>query len=78
MNEKGWIQRFRKACQGDPAVLTPWKALGTIGQAAGLEIGYTRLSEVFGELSESVPAYRGLSLDDLGAHGLSEQGQENN
>jgi NADH-quinone oxidoreductase subunit G len=76
VNERGWIQRFRKACQGDASVLSPWKALGTIGQAAGFDIGYTRLSEVFGELGKKVPAYAGLTLDDLGAHGVAERDLE--
>ncbi len=69
VNFQDRVQRFRRARLLRPEVHPPWRALCSVAEAAGLEVSYESLNEVFSEMAEKVPAFRGLALDAIGPHG---------
>jgi NADH-quinone oxidoreductase subunit G len=66
----GRIQRIRAAI-GRPADVRPeWQLLIELGNRLGLELSHATARAVLEEISRSVPLYRGIDLDEIGARGV--------
>ena len=47
-----------------------WKIVTSIGNALGSRFRYTTSEEIFKEISDKIPAYKGMTYSRLAAHGL--------
>jgi NADH-quinone oxidoreductase subunit G len=70
-NHEGRVQRFWPALQPPPLARPAWQVLGVV--LAGLDDGQApgTAAQAFLRLAELVPAYRGVSYDQVGAVGAA-------
>ena len=48
-----------------------WRIIAAIASAMGVKMKYSSAEEVFKEIAENVPAFKGLSYKIIGTHGAS-------
>ena len=48
-----------------------WRIIAAIASAMGVKMKYATAEEVFKEIAERVPAFKGLSYSKIGIHGIS-------
>jgi predicted molibdopterin-dependent oxidoreductase YjgC len=48
-----------------------WRIIAAVASAMGVKMKYTAAEEVFKEIAERVPAFKGLSYSKIGTHGTS-------
>jgi NADH-quinone oxidoreductase subunit G len=66
----GRIQRLRIAIAHPGEVRAGWWVVTELARRCGLELQVERGVEAFEQLAGSVPGYRGLTLEDVGARGV--------
>jgi len=66
----GRLQRQRIAIAFPGEVRAGWWVLTEIAAACGLDTGVQRPSDAFAQLVAAVPFYEGLTLEEIGAHGV--------
>ena len=72
----GRLQRMRTAIAHPGSVRAGWSVVAEIARRAGLETGALTSPMVFAQLVESVPFYRGLTLEEIGGRGVRWQDRE--
>jgi NADH-quinone oxidoreductase subunit G len=72
----GRVQRLRAAIAHPGQVRPGWWAVAEASKRVGYDLGVLTSPMAFGQLSRSVPFYRGLTLDDLGGRGIRWQERE--
>ena len=66
----GRLQRLRIAIAHPGEVRPGWAVLAELARRAGTDFGVERSEDVFEQLVAAVPFYEGLTLDELGGHGV--------
>ncbi|HEX3975771.1 MAG TPA: NADH-quinone oxidoreductase subunit NuoG [Solirubrobacteraceae bacterium] len=66
----GRLQRQRIAIAYPGEVRAGWWVLTEIAAACGLDTGVERAGDAFAQLVAAVPFYEGLTLEEIGGHGL--------
>jgi NADH-quinone oxidoreductase subunit G len=66
----GRLQRLRPAIGHPGEVRMEWQLLIELGRRLGFELPHLTAGMVFKELTERVPLYRGLTLDEIGGDGI--------
>jgi NADH-quinone oxidoreductase subunit G len=66
----GRLQRMRMAIAHPEEVQPGWAVLAEVSQRAGLETDAGRSAEVFEQLVAAVPFYEGITLEEIGGHGV--------
>jgi len=66
----GRLQRLRIAIAHPGEVKPGWAVLAEIGRRIGSDLGVARSRDVFEQLVAAVPFYEGLTLEQLGGHGV--------
>jgi NADH-quinone oxidoreductase subunit G len=66
----GRLQRLRIAIAHPDQVRTGWAVVAEIARRAGTEFGVERSADVFAQLVDTVAFYEGLTLEELGGHGV--------
>ncbi len=66
----GRLQRLRIAIAHPGEVRAGWAVVAEIARRAGVELGVQRSAEAFAQLVGAVPFYAGLTLEELGGHGV--------
>ena len=66
----GRVQRLRAAIAHPDEVRPGWSILADLAKRVGYDLGVLTSPMAFGQLSRSVPFYRGLTLEDIGGRGL--------
>ena len=64
------VQRVRRALRPLPGAKADWEILLALATHLGQKWGYSGPRDVFKEIAESNPLYRGLTWEDLGAQGI--------
>jgi NADH-quinone oxidoreductase subunit G len=72
----GRVQRLRAAIAHPGQVRPGWWAVAEVAKRVGSDLGVLTSPMAFGQLSRSVPFYRGLTLDALSGHGIRWQERE--
>ncbi|NJD19678.1 MAG: 2Fe-2S iron-sulfur cluster binding domain-containing protein [Gemmatimonadetes bacterium] len=68
-NFQGWVQRFWPALTGPGAARPAWFALGAlVAQVTGTDV-IRSAGEAFARMAQQVPAFAGMTYDDLGKRG---------
>jgi NADH-quinone oxidoreductase subunit G len=68
-NFEGRVQRFRAAVEPLGEARPTWEVLGRLLTALGEPVGFTRAEQWFRTLAETVPAFDGLTYEQLGDAG---------
>jgi NADH-quinone oxidoreductase subunit G len=66
----GRLQRLRSAIAHPRQVRSGWSLLADIGRRAGLDLGVLSGPTAFEQLVQAVPFYSGLTLEEIGGHGV--------
>jgi NADH-quinone oxidoreductase subunit G len=66
----GRLQRLRIAIAHPGEVRSGWAVLAEIARRCGLDTGVERSHDAFEQLVGAVPAYEGLTLEEIGGRGL--------
>jgi NADH-quinone oxidoreductase subunit G len=66
----GRVQRLRTAIAHPGAVRSGWSVIAELARRAGLDTGVLTSPMAFAQLVEAVPFYRGLTLEEIGGHGV--------
>jgi NADH-quinone oxidoreductase subunit G len=66
----GRLQRMRIAIAHPGEVRPGWWVLTEIASACGLDTGVERAGDAFAQLVAAVPFYEGLTLEEIGGHGV--------
>jgi NADH-quinone oxidoreductase subunit G len=66
----GRVQRLRAAIGHPGEIRSGWRVLAELAKSIGLDTGVLTSGMAFAQLVESVPFYRGLTLDELGGRGV--------
>jgi NADH-quinone oxidoreductase subunit G len=66
----GRLQRLRIAIQHPGEVRAGWAVLAELARRAGSDFEVTRSADAFAQLVAAVPFYAGLTLEELGGHGV--------
>jgi NADH-quinone oxidoreductase subunit G len=66
----GRLQRLRIAIQHPGEVRAGWAVLAELARRAGSDFEVTRSADAFAQLVATVPFYAGLTLEELGGHGV--------
>jgi NADH-quinone oxidoreductase subunit G len=66
----GRLQRLRPAIGHPGEVRMEWQVLIEVGRRLGLELPHLTAGMVWNEISERIPFYRGITLDEIGGDGL--------
>ncbi len=66
----GRVQRLRGAIGHPGDVRAGWSVIATIARSAGADLGVLTSAMAFSALVDAVPAYRGLTLDEIGGTGV--------
>jgi predicted molibdopterin-dependent oxidoreductase YjgC len=66
----GRLQRQRIAIAHAGEVRPGWWVLTEIAAACGLDTGVQRAGDAFAQLVAAVPVYEGLTLEEIGGHGV--------
>jgi NADH-quinone oxidoreductase subunit G len=66
----GRVQRLRAAIGHPNEVRAGWSVIATIARSAGLDLGVLTSSMAFSQLVEAVPAFAGLTLEQIGGRGV--------
>jgi NADH-quinone oxidoreductase subunit G len=66
----GRVQRLRGAIGHPGDVRAGWSVIATIARTAGVDLGVLTSAMAFSQLVDAVPAYRGLTLDEIGGTGV--------
>ncbi|MGH2858631.1 MAG: molybdopterin oxidoreductase family protein, partial [Solirubrobacteraceae bacterium] len=66
----GRLQRMRIAIAHPGEVRAGWAVLAEIARRCGLDTGAQRSEDVFRQLVDAVPAYEGLTLEEVGGRGV--------
>jgi len=66
----GRLQRMRIAITRPGEVRPGWAVISELARRAGLDVAASRSGDVFEELVAAVPFYEGLTLDEIGGHGV--------
>ncbi len=66
----GRVQRLRTAIGHPDQVRAGWWIVAEIAKRVGLDTGVLTSGMAFGQLVEAVPFYAGLTLEELGGHGV--------
>jgi NADH-quinone oxidoreductase subunit G len=69
-NRKGRVQRLNAALVPPPGALHDWQILARLLSDAGEEIPYRTPAEIFQQISQEIPRYRGLSFSEIGELGV--------
>jgi NADH-quinone oxidoreductase subunit G len=65
------VQRLRPAVGHPGEVRSEWRLLVELGTRLGLDLGrHVTAGEVFSEIAEHSPLYRGMTLDEIGGRGV--------
>lgn len=72
VNFEGRVQRLRRAIRLDPAgvVYPHWRILKRIAASAGHPVTFEGEEQIFADLAEQLPGFKGLTLDAVGDLGL--------
>ncbi len=70
MHPDGRLQRQRIAIAHPGEVRAGWWVLTEIAAACGLDTGVERAGDAFAQLVAAVPFYEGLTLEEIGGHGV--------
>jgi NADH-quinone oxidoreductase subunit G len=70
VNGKGRLQRLNRAVRGPGQARDDWEILRDLIQASSGRNGIYSIEDVFRQMSEAVPALRGLSLSKIGDLGV--------
>ena len=74
-NDRGRIQRIRKAIDPPGTAKPDWEILSFVGsklQRQGFD--YSDPSEIMLDIARNIPAYEGINYDNIGALGVSTTG----
>jgi NADH-quinone oxidoreductase subunit G len=66
----GRLQRLRIAIQHPGEVRAGWAVLAELARRAGSDFEVTHSADAFAQLVAAVPFYAGLTLEELGGHGV--------
>jgi NADH-quinone oxidoreductase subunit G len=66
----GRVQRLRVAIAHPGEVRAGWAVVADIAKRVGLDTGVLTSSMVFHQLIDAVPFYAGLTLEEIGGHGV--------
>jgi len=66
----GRLQRLRIAIAHPGEVRAGWAVLAEVARRCGLDLGVTRSADAFAQLVDAIPFYAGLTLEELGGHGV--------
>jgi NADH-quinone oxidoreductase subunit G len=66
----GRVQRLRAAIGHPNEVRAGWSVIATIARSVGLDLGVLTSSMAFAQLVEAVPAFHGLTLEQIGGLGV--------
>jgi NADH-quinone oxidoreductase subunit G len=66
----GRLQRLRSAIKRPGQVRAGWQVLADIAKATSVELGVLTAGMAFKQLTEAVPFYAGLTLEQIGGRGL--------
>ena len=66
----GRIQRLRTAIAHPGSVRAGWSVIAEIARRAGLDTGVLTSPMAFGQLVDAVPFYKGITLEEIGGHGV--------
>ena len=66
----GRLQRLRVAIAHPGEVKAGWAVLAEIARRAGLDLGVSRSADAFAQLIAEVSVYEGLTLEEIGGHGV--------
>jgi NADH-quinone oxidoreductase subunit G len=66
----GRLQRLRIAIAHPGEVRAGWAVLAEIARRCGLDTGVQHAHDVFAQLVDAVPVYEGLTLEEIGGHGV--------
>jgi NADH-quinone oxidoreductase subunit G len=64
------VQRLRPAIGHQGETRFGWRVLDDLGKRLGVELGVLTAGIAFKQLTEAVPFYAGLTLDELGGQGV--------
>ncbi|MGZ4295793.1 MAG: molybdopterin dinucleotide binding domain-containing protein [Solirubrobacteraceae bacterium] len=70
MHPDGRLQRLRIAIAHPGEVRAGWRVLSDIAAGCGLDFGLEHPGDAFDLLAAAVPFYDGLSLEEIGGHGV--------
>jgi NADH-quinone oxidoreductase subunit G len=66
----GRLQRLRIAIAHPGEVQAGWAVLAEIAQRCGIDLNVARSADAFEQLVAAAPIYAGLTLDEIGGHGV--------
>jgi NADH-quinone oxidoreductase subunit G len=66
----GRIQRLRAAVGHPDQVQAGWSVLAELGRRVGFDLGAPDSGEVFAQMTRAIPGFAGLTLDEIGGHGI--------
>ncbi|MCW2991743.1 MAG: nuoG, partial [Solirubrobacterales bacterium] len=66
----GRIQRLRQAIGLQGANRYGWQVVNDVGALLGVELRVLTAGMAFRQIGEAVPAYAGITLDEIGGHGV--------
>ncbi len=66
----GRLQRLRLAIAHPGEVRASWSVIADIAERGGLDLHVLSSGMAFGQLVEAVPFYAGLTLEEIGGHGV--------
>ena len=66
----GRVQRLRVAIAHPDAVRASWSVIADVAKRSGLDMGVLTSSMAFAQLVRAVPFYEGLTLEEIGGHGV--------
>ena len=69
-NTERKVQRIRKAIDGPGIAKTDWEITRGIAQAMGVDMQYQNSQEIFQEIAEVTPSYKGISYDRTKNEGI--------
>jgi NADH-quinone oxidoreductase subunit G len=72
----GRLQRLRPAIGHPGEVRMEWQILVELGRLLGLDLPHLTAGMIWQEISERVPFYNGITLDEIGGDGLRWQDRE--
>ena len=71
-NDRGRVQRVRKAIDPPGTAKPDWEILTLLGQSLQkASFSYDDPSEIMHDISASIPAYQGINYDNIGTLGIS-------
>jgi NADH-quinone oxidoreductase subunit G len=72
----GRLQRLRTAIAHPGSVRASWSVIADLAKRAGLDTGVLTAPMAFAQLVDTVPFYRGLTLEEVGGRGVRWQERE--